>query len=420
MSASPSVRRRPLSLLAAVLGEAWKSLVTNPLRSLLTLSSVAFGMAVLFVLLSYSSGVPTATASILRSLGSKEMTVQPRRSRRPGTGAGRGRAIKIRYADLPQIREAAPSLAGIAPTYSPGRGGPVFSEDRSWPWARVSGVGYDYAQVTDLAIVEGRWFSKEEEVLGSEVALISLPLAEGLFDGNEAIGKMIDAWSQRFQIIGVYESSASFAYSVFVPYPTAMEMGDTGGRYVSSIAFAPLRPDLARSAVAEIKNALGTLYAFDPTDASALDVKENLAFAEKVEATSLALRILVMTIAGIALVLGCLGAANVVGIAVSERTAELGLRRAIGAPASQLRLEVLTETLLLAAIGGVVGVLLGWLAAQGLGPLEFTPEAILVPRPNRQLLAIAMPVLVLTATVAGLPAANRASRIDPAEALRAE
>ncbi|MFT5288567.1 MAG: putative ABC transport system permease protein [Planctomycetota bacterium] len=414
--------KRParISVGRAVLGEALGSLLTNPLRSVLTMSSVAFGMAVLFVMLSYSTGVPEATASILRSMGSKEMTVEPRRSRGSGGGNRGGRAIRIRYADLPQIREAAPSLSGIAPTYSPGRGGPVYAADRSWPWARISGVGYEYAKVTDLSIVEGRWFSKEEEVLGSEVALISLPLAEGLFEEREAIGESIDVRLQRFKIIGVYESSASFAYSIFVPYPTAMEMGDSGGRYVSSIAFAPRQPDQARAAVAEIRNALGTLYAFDPNDPAALDVKENLAFAEKVEATSFALQLLVLTIAGIALVLGCLGAANVVGIAVSERTAELGLRRAIGAPATQLRFEVLTETMLLAIIGGVCGVLLGWLAIQGLGPLEFTPEARLVPKPNRELLLIAFPVLVFTATLAGLPAASRASRIEPAEALRSE
>ena len=406
--------------LRAILGEAVGSLATNPLRSGLTLASVAFGVAVLFVLLSYATGVPDATTSILRSMGGKEMTVEPRRSRGPGAGNRGGRSIRIRYGDLPAIRDAAPSLSGIAPTYSPGRGGPVFTSNRSWPWARLSGVGYDYAEVTDLSIVEGSWFTKEQEVEGAEVALISLPLAEGLFEGRDPIGEPLDAWSRRFEIIGVYESSSSFAYSVFVPYPTAMEMGDTGGRYVSSIAFAPRRPDLARTAVTEIKTALGQLYSFDPNDPRALDVKENLAFAEKVESTSLALQILVLTIAAIALVLGCLGAANVVGIAVSERTAELGLRRAIGAPASQIRLEVLTETLLLSILGGLAGIAIGWLAAQALGPLEFTPEARLVPRPDKDLLAIAFPVLVLTATLAGLPAANRAGRIDPAVALRSE
>jgi ABC-type antimicrobial peptide transport system permease subunit len=404
----------------SVLSEAARSLFAHPLRSLLTLLSVAFGAAVLFVLLAYATGVPDATGSILRSLGGKAMTVEPQRMRGSSGGNRGGRRVRIRYADLPAIREACPSIDAVAPTFSAGRGGPVFAVDRSWPWARVEGVGFEYAEVTDLAVVAGRWFTREEEHTASDVALISLPLAEGVFEGRPAVGESIDAGSRRFEIVGVYESAADFAYSLLVPYTTAMDLGDESGRYVSSLAFAPRRPDLAASAVAEIRAALGTLYSFDPADTRAIDVKENIAFVERVEATSLALQVLVGLIAAIALVLGCLGAANVVGIAVSERTAELGLRRALGATAARIRAEVLTETLLLSVLGGAAGVALGWLAASALGPLEFTPQAVLVPASDARLLAALLPALVLTATLAGLPAASRAARVHPAEALRSD
>lgn len=401
--------------------EAARSLAAHPLRSTLTGLSVAFGAAALYVLLSYATGVPDTTASILRSMGSKEYIVEPKRSRgRGGGGNRRGKRVRIRYADLPTIRQACPSIDGMAPAYSPGRGGPVFASNRSWPWARLNGVGYEYREVTDMAISEGRWFTKEEELQAEDVALVSLPLVEGMFDGRSPIGENMDARGRRFEIIGVFESNASFAYSMLVPYPTAMEMGDGGGRNVSHIAFAPRRLDLAQDAIAEIRRALGTLYSFDPNDDKALDVKENLAFVERVEATSLALQGLVLTIAGLALVLGCLGAANVVGISVAERTSELGLRRALGATCARIRSEVLTETLLLAIFGGTVGVLLGFLAASALGPLEFTDQAILAPQVDVSLLGLAFPVLVLTATLAGLPAANRASRVQPAAALRHE
>lgn len=402
-----------------VLDQAVRSLGIHPLRSALTMASVGFGAAVLFVLLAYASGVPDATGSILRSLGGKEFIVEPRRSR--GHGGNRsGRTIRIRYADLATIREACPSIAGMAPAYNPGRGGPVFTRDRSWPWARMTGVGWDYRDVTDLRLVEGRWFTREEELTASELALVSLPLSEGMWEGRSPLGESVDAWGRRFEVIGVYESSTDFAYSMMAPYPTAMEMGDTGGRYVSHIAFAPRRPDLAEEAVAEIRAALGSLYSFDPMDTNAIDVKENIAFVQKVEAASLAMQVLVLTIAVIALVLGCLGAANVVGIAVSERTHELGLRRALGATAARIRMEVLAETLLLSLLGGTLGVLLGWVASTALGPLEFTPQTRLEPRPDQMLLAIAFVVLVLTAAFAGLPAAARASRVDPAVALRSE
>ncbi len=400
--------------------EALRSLAGHPLRSGLTMTSVAFGAAVLFVLLSYATGIPEATASILRSLGGKEFTVEPRRMRGGGGGGRSGRSIRIRYADLGTIRAACPSIADMSPAYSPGRGGPVFSSTKSWPWARITGVGHEYAAVTDMQIVEGEWFSKELELTAADVVLVSKPLAEGLFEGGSALGRPFDAQGRRFEVIGVYENDADFAYSAIVPYPTAMAMGDTGGRHVSHIAFAPRRPDLAQDAVDEIRRALGSLYSFDPDDERAIDVKENIAFAERVEATSLALQLLVLTIAVVALVLGCLGAANVVGIAVAERTSELGLRRALGATAARIRLEVLFEALFASVCGGTAGVLLGSLAASLLGPLEFTAETRLEARLEPELFALALPVLLVTATLAGLPAAARASRIEPAVALRTE
>lgn len=402
----------------SLLGQAFGSLVAHPLRSALTALSVGFGAAVLFILLSYATGIPDTTATILRSMGSKEFLVDPGRT---SSGGGRGgRRVRIRYTDLGAIRDACPSIEEIAPTYRPGRGGPIFSGERRWPWTNVTGVGFEYRDVTDLSVTEGRWFTKQEELQAEDVALMSKPLAEGLFDGASALGRVVDANTRRFRIIGVFESNASFAYSLFVPYPTAMEMGDDGGRNVSELAFAPRSPSVARQAIAEIRQAICTLYDIDPTDERALDIEENFAFAEKVETASLGLQVLVLAIAALTLVLGCLGAANVVGISVAERTSELGLRKALGATPARLRAEVLAETVLLCVAGGLLGVLVGLGAVALLGPLPFTDTALLSPHADVTQLSVAFVVLVTVASLAGLPAARRAAALDPVIALRDE
>ncbi len=411
---------RGLSALPAILGQALGSLASHPLRSALTGLSVTFGAAVLQILLAYSTGMPDTTADVLRSMGSKEFIVEPRRSWGRSGGSRSGRQVRIRYSDIDTIRAASPSVGAISPAYRPGRGGPAFTTDKSWPWARLTGVGFSYKDVTDLTIVEGRWFTAEEEQQAEELALVSKPLADGLFEGRYPVGERIDFSQRRFEIIGTFESNADFAYSLLVPYPTAMEMGDTGGRYVSHLAFAPRRPDLAKDAIAEIRSALGTIYSFDGNDPNALDVKENTDFVDKVEAVSLGLEVLIFTIAALTLVLGCLGAANVVGIAVAERTSELGLRKAMGATSARVRAEVLAETLLLCVLGGLVGAGIGSTAIAFLGPLEFSEAARLVPASNVNQLLLAGVVLVTAATVAGIPAANRAARLDPVTALREE
>ena len=118
----------------SVVGEALGSLRAHPLRSLLTALSVTFGAAVLVILLSYARGFPETTAGVLRSLGSKEFIVEPQRRRGPNSGRS-GRRVQIRYSDITALRDACPSVGGLAPAYRPGRGGPVFCSNRSWPWA---------------------------------------------------------------------------------------------------------------------------------------------------------------------------------------------------------------------------------------------------------------------------------------------
>lgn len=404
--------------IGSVLAEAWGSLTSHRLRSTLTALSVAFGAAVLFILMSYGTAVPAATSDMLHRMGSTEFVVEPERTSGPGGGARGGRRVQVRYDDLAAIRRACPSIDGIAASYDPTRGQPVFTAGRSWPWATVDGVTSEYADITQLRILAGRWFTPEEEVGAVDVALLNAPLAEGLFDGRSPLGEFIDFGARRFTIIGVYETEATFAYGLYIPYTTSMDMGETGGRFVSALAFRPRSPAQARQAISEIRQALGSLYSFDPDDPRALDIRENTAFIERVRGVAMGLEWLVLTIAGLALVLGCLGAANVVGIAVSERTAELGLRKALGAKRGRLRAEVLAETLILCVGGGGLGVALGAAATSWLGALQLADEARLEPSVDAVLLAASLVVLVITATVSGLPAANRAAALDPVEALR--
>lgn len=407
-------------MIALLAGQAAGNLLAHPLRSLLTALSVTFGAAVLLVLVSYGTAAPEATTEVLRQMASTQILVYPRSTSGPGGGRS-GREVRVRYGDLEAIREACPSVLGLAGAYRPADG-PAFSETRSWPWAAVYGVGWDMKNVADLRIVRGRWFTRHEEANRERVVLLNRPLADGLFGAREPVGAWVDTNNRRYLVIGVFENQNAHAYGMYVPYSSALDIAeeDEDARYVSWLAMKPLRPELAQQAARELREALAALYQFDPDDPRALEIRENLEFNATIHNASAGLEWLVLTIAAVALVLGCLGAANVVGISVAERTAELGLRKAMGATPARVRAEVLAELLLLCAAGGVSGVLLGSLAIAALGPIRLTEYVSLAPRADLPLLAAALVVLLATAALAGLPAAARAARLDPAVALREE
>ena len=399
--------------LFAALFQALSSLVLHPLRSGLTALTVAFGTAVLIVLVSYGTGAPEATAHVLRNLGSTQIKVSP--ARRHGMG---GRRIEIRYDDLDAIREACPSIGGMAAGYSPGMGAAAFGPTRSWPWASLKGVGHEFLDVANLDMLEGRWFQRSEELGRERVAVLNLPLAEGLFKGESPIDQWIETRGRRFRIVGVLYNAEEFAYSFYVPFSAALGLGDRSGRTVEFLSIKPVRPDLAEEALGELIAALAAIYSFDPEDEKVLRIEEQSGFINQVNAISTGLEWLVLTIAGVALVLGCLGAANVVGITVAERTGEIGLRKALGATPGSIRMQILTESLVLCLGGGVIGVVLGWFAVTALGPLGLSATVQIVPSADLNVLGLGLGVLILVGTVAGLPAANRAAGLDPAVSLR--
>jgi putative ABC transport system permease protein len=405
-----------------VIAESFAALRLHPLRSFLTALTVTFGTAVLLVLMAYGNSAPEATTEVLKSMGSTQIKVEARSRGWGGMGGAggsrRGKKLEIRYDDIETIRSACPSIAQMSPGYSPGMGSGVWAPKRSWPWAGLRGVGSEYLDVADLDLLEGRWFTPADEANREKVAVLNLPLKEGLFEDESPLGEWVESRGRRFTIIGVVWDPEAFGYSFYVPYTATMGLGGNSGKAVDWLSVKPVRPDLASEAVLEIRQALGTLYNFDPTDKNAVRINEETEFIAQVSGVATGLKALIWTISLVALVLGCLGAANVVGITVQERIAEIGLRKALGATPRMIQGQILAESLLLCVGGGVLGVAIGWLAVTALGPLALSTSIEVAPKIDMPLLLTGLAVLVLVGTFAGLPAARRAALLDPAVALR--
>ncbi len=408
---------RPLGFLREVLRMALVDLRARPLRSVLSVSSFASGIAIAVVLVAAGGGLRSAVAEILRSLGEGQIVATPGRTTGLGGQRRSGRPVRIRYQDMAGLPQALPSLAGLAPFFDL-RGGGASTWRYSIPFSPVRAVGHEYLEVRQLPLREGRWFSAEEAEEGRWVAVLNEGLRKIIFPDSAAEGQWIEWRGRRMTVVGVVRDEALFPYILFVPYATVSHMTDT--RYISGLIARPAPGEPWDRAVAELRRALGALGGFDPRDEHALEIEDNREFTARVQAATTALHALVITIALVSLLLGGLGVANMMVIAVTERTREIGLRKAIGATPLGIFLQILCESLAIILAGGAAGITLGALACAGVGriPMSEKYAAEVSFDPGAALVSLAG--LALVGILAGAIPARRAAALPAAEALRWE
>lgn len=408
---------RPVVFLGQVFRMALADTAAQPLRSALSVASLASGVAIATVLVAAGNGVRGVVADVLRSLGEGQIQAVPGRTTGAGGQRRAGRAVRIAYEDVPKLREAVPSAEGIAPFFYL-RGGGAASWRYSIPFSPVQAVGHEYRDVRRLPVVEGRWFTREEERTGQWVAVLNEGVRNVVFPGMEAVGNWIQWRRRRMTVVGVVRDEAQFPYVIFVPYNTVSRMADT--RYISGLIARPATDADWDQAVSQLRRALGTLGEFDPLDTNAVEIRDNREFTGRVRTITSALHALVVTIATVSLLLGSLGVANMMAIAVTERTREIGLRKAVGAAAGTIFLQVFCEALAIVAAGGIAGTALGALGCVAVGRLRLSDVYAAPVRFDPAAAAVATLSLAIAGVVAAAVPARRAASLTAAEALRWE
>lgn len=403
-----------VEILRTSLGE----LRARPLRSGLTLAGFAVSMAIATVLLSAGSGLERTVADVLRSLGEGQIVATPGRTTGVGGVQRSGRPVQLRFKDVESIREALPSFEGIA-SYFDLRGGGASSWRYSVPWSPVRAVSVEYASVRQLPLAEGRWFTREESERGEWVTVLNQGLRRMIFRDHDAVGEWVEWRGRRMEVVGVVRDEALFPYILFLPYRTVSQnMADA--RWISGIVARPGPGFDWERGERELRRALAGIGEFDPSDENAVEIETNEEFAEQVRRATLAFRILVLTIASVSLLLGGLGVAHMMVISVEERTREIGLRQALGATPLHIFSQVLVEALVIAAIGGGLGLAAGLTACRVASPIPISSEQSIDLALDLAGSASAFVALGAAAVIAGLIPARRAAALTPAEALRWE
>lgn len=387
---------------------AWQSLVANKLRSILTTLGIIIGVFSIILLVSLGTGLQSYITGQISSLGSNLIFVIPGAA---GGGRGVGGVItnKLLLTDAEKLATKLRSVAQVTGFIQ--QVSSVKYKNKIDKNATIAGASYNYIDIVNLTMDEGTFFTPEQERSGRKVAIVGHTVVDKLFNGENPIGKVITVGSGRFTIIGVVTKRGSvFGIDqdnvVGVPIPVALrQFGITN---ISTIYMKAKDPSLVafveKQATKILLERLGPDDFNLQTQATALSTVTNI--------TNI-LSIALGGIAAISLLVGGIGVANIMLVSVTERTREIGLRKALGAKRQDILSQFLLEAVILSVSGGLIGI------AFGLGA-SFVVAKLLVSQVTPWSVLLAFFFSVLVGVVFGMAPAIKASKLSPIEALRYE
>jgi putative ABC transport system permease protein len=397
-----------------LLKEAFRSLLSNKLRSGLTILGIIIGITAIIAMLSIGEGAKRQLAQSIESLGSNMLTVFPGIIQ-PGRGivsAGRGTAQSLKMKDVYVIKKIE-GVKAVSPEIS--RRFQIVSSAGKNTNSLVLGVTPDYLNVRNAKIQSGRFFQENDL---NRVSVLGPTVAEDLFGSEDPIGKTIRINKVNFKVIGVLEPKGSTGFMnpdevILVPL-LVMQKILTGSEYLSQIAVQAESSDLIESLKEEITQALLKEHkvSADNPDFSVIASQE---FLNTFNSLINTMTIFLASIAAISLVVGGIGIMNMMLTSVTERTKEIGLRKAIGAKKREILIQFLIESVILTLIGGIFGIILGSLISIGVSKFaNITSEVSLYS------IFLSLTFSSLVGIIFGYWPAKRAADLDPIVALRYE
>jgi len=400
--------------------EALESLSANKLRSGLTILGIVIGVAAVIAMISIGRGAENTITGSIQGIGTNLLFVF-----RGGSEDVRNpKAITLGDAAAIADPFQAPSVALVAPLLQ-GTGKVSFAGESTV--TQINGVTPDYEAVRNNGVSEGEFIS-EEHILGqASVALIGPETAENLFGRREGlVGESIRIEGQPFRIIGVLESKGGSGFSneddrVLVPLTTAQSrlLRRSSRDRVDMLMVQAVDAASVPVATEEIAQILRARHRTE-IGADDFTILSQQDFLDTARTITSVLTIFLGGIAAISLLVGGIGIMNIMLVSVTERTREIGLRKALGARKADILIQFLTESSVLSLIGGLIGIALGWLISFAVGQIAAANNADITPAIGLDTVLMATLFSTAVGLFFGLYPANRAASLEPVEALRYE
>jgi macrolide transport system ATP-binding/permease protein len=397
--------------------QALGAMVSHKMRSFLSILGILIGVAAVIAMLALGQGAKESIEKQLASLGSNLLVVRPGSSRLHGVAMETGTVTRLTLEDVSAITKLSDLVKSVSPSVR-GRAQMVYG-NKNWN-TQVEGVGPDYAIMRASLPEVGRFFSEVEVKMRDKVVLLGPTVALQLFGEANPVGETIKLNLINFKVIGVLPSKGADAFhdqddAAIIPITTAM-FRVFGKDYVDTISVEAKSPDLIDPAQKAITSLIIKQHRLTAKEAQdAFQIRNMTDIKNTLEATTKTMSLLLGSIAAISLLVGGIGIMNIMLVSVSERTREIGLRKAIGANNKDIMAQFIIESILMSFIGGVAGVLLG----VGVSFL-ITFFAGWAMRVSLFSIILATTFSLIVGIVFGLWPAQKASKLDPIEALRYE
>ena len=398
------------------LRQAVSTMFSHKMRSLLSILGILIGVAAVIAMLALGSGAKEAIEKQLASLGSNLLLVRPGSAKVQGIAMEAGAVTRFTFNDVAAIEKLTDFVARVYPSVS-GRGQTVFA-NKNWN-TQVEGDGTAYPQMRAAEPTAGRFFTEQEMKMRDKVAVIGLTVARELFGDTDPLGETIKINLNNFRVIGILPEKGANAFHdqddlVVIPITTAMYRV-FGKQYIDSIFVEVKRPDLLDAAQESIAKIIIKQHHLTKDEEDSFQIRNMADIKQTLEATTKTMSLLLGSIAAISLIVGGIGIMNIMLVSVTERTREIGLRKAIGATNKDIMVQFLIESVLMSFIGGVSGILLGSGAAA-----LITFFAGWAARVSASSVILSTTFSLVVGMVFGLWPAKKASQLDPIEALRYE
>ena len=395
---------------------AWASLIANKMRSILTMLGIIIGVAAVIALVSIGNGVKQDIQNSISSLGSNLLMVMPGAPRTPGVRPSAGSMKSLKVSDY----EAISKLDGVRAD-SPMTNGSyvVIYQNKNWTTS-VSGVSYNYLDVNNWSMKSGRFLSEKNVQNRERVAVVGKTVVKNLFGDEDPVGAEIRVKNIPFRIIGVLNSKGSGAMGndqddmVIIPYTTAMERVE-GVDYLRMIYVVGKDENGIDRLQSDIENLLRVRHGIKDTNLDDFNIQNMNSIMETMEETTGTLTLFLGAVAAISLVVGGIGIMNIMLVSVTERTREIGVRKALGATYSVIVTQFLIEAVVISLMGGIIGIALGIGASKLIGMASGMSTVISIPT-----IVMSFAFSMAIGLIFGIYPARKAAKLNPIDALHYE